>query len=233
MACSQLSETGPPRSRGQARIRALRPRHQGGQLSILRQPRPGGAKWWWRAQASTPERIKHADPDLRRGQRRRRSAQRRQSPLARLLPAPRLLRCARSITSSKPPAAERSDDSLHRATGAAAPRGAGLDHGNHYFDTATLMDLLSVHAADVLDRHGLYSQALVSADVSALEAVYQNNGFSQVKVTPETSTPETVVADSQSGPPAATAAGAPQSRPAHGDLPHRGGPAAARRHDAD
>jgi outer membrane protein assembly factor BamA len=63
--------------------------------------------------------------------------------------------------------------------------------GNHYFSTATLMDLLSVHAADVLDRHGLYSQALVSADVSALESVYRNNGFSQVKVTPETSTPET------------------------------------------
>ncbi len=63
--------------------------------------------------------------------------------------------------------------------------------GNHYFSTATLLDLLSVHAADVLDRHGLYSQALVSADVSALENVYRNNGFSQVKVTPETSTPET------------------------------------------
>ncbi len=33
--------------------------------------------------------------------------------------------------------------------------------GNHYFPTATLMDLLSVRAADVLDRHGVYSQALV------------------------------------------------------------------------
>jgi len=70
--------------------------------------------------------------------------------------------------------------------------------GNHYFSTATLMDLLSVHAADVLDRHGLYSQALVSADVSALETVYRNNGFSQVKVTPETSTPETTD-DAQNG----------------------------------
>ena len=67
--------------------------------------------------------------------------------------------------------------------------------GNRYFDTDALMDLLSVHAADVLDRHGLYSQALVSADVGALVALYQNNGFSQVKVTPETSTPETVAAD--------------------------------------
>ena len=77
--------------------------------------------------------------------------------------------------------------------------------GNHYFSTATLMDFISVRAADVLDRHGVYSQALVSADVSALEAVYRDNGFSQVKVTPETSTPETVEADNP--PPAADAAG--------------------------
>jgi outer membrane protein assembly complex protein YaeT len=80
--------------------------------------------------------------------------------------------------------------------------------GNHYFESTTLVALLSVRAADVLDRHGLYSQALVSGDISALEAVYQNNGFSQVKVTPETSTPETVAVDNL--PPAA---GAP-ARPA-------------------
>ncbi|HEY1160595.1 MAG TPA: POTRA domain-containing protein, partial [Terracidiphilus sp.] len=67
--------------------------------------------------------------------------------------------------------------------------------GNHYFDTATLKELLSVHAADTLDRHGAYSQALVSSDESALQAVYQNNGFSKVKITPETSTPETALAD--------------------------------------
>jgi len=67
--------------------------------------------------------------------------------------------------------------------------------GNHYFNQQTLKDLLSVHAADSTDRHGAFSQALVSADLSALQAVYQNNGFSSVKVTPETSTPETVVAD--------------------------------------
>jgi len=63
--------------------------------------------------------------------------------------------------------------------------------GNHYFDTATLKDLLSVHPATTLDRHGEYSQALVASDVSTLESVYRNNGFSQVSVTPETSTPET------------------------------------------
>ena len=67
--------------------------------------------------------------------------------------------------------------------------------GNHYFDTDTLMDLLSVHAADILDRHGSYSQALVSADVSAIENVYRENGFSQVKVTSEIATPETIAAE--------------------------------------
>ena len=63
--------------------------------------------------------------------------------------------------------------------------------GNHYFDSATLRDLLSVHAADVLDRQGLYSLALVNADIDALTAVYQNNGFSQVKITPATRLVET------------------------------------------
>ena len=67
--------------------------------------------------------------------------------------------------------------------------------GNQYFDSETLKQLLNVHAADTLDGHGAYSQALVSSDVSALEAVYQNNGFSKVKITPETSTPETGLAD--------------------------------------
>jgi outer membrane protein assembly complex protein YaeT len=59
--------------------------------------------------------------------------------------------------------------------------------GNHYFSSTTLEALLGVHAADTTDRHGVYSQALVAADASALEAVYQNNGFSKVKITPETS----------------------------------------------
>ena len=58
--------------------------------------------------------------------------------------------------------------------------------GNHYFGAKTLEDLLSVHAADKFDRHGTYSQALVAADVNALRSVYQNNGFSEVNITPET-----------------------------------------------
>jgi outer membrane protein insertion porin family len=58
--------------------------------------------------------------------------------------------------------------------------------GNHYFNSKTLEDLLSVHSANTLDRHGVYNQALVSADVAALQSVYQNNGFSHAKITPET-----------------------------------------------
>ena len=65
-----------------------------------------------------------------------------------------------------------------------------VDHvsvaGNHYFDAKTLEELLSVHAADKFDRHGTYSQALVLADINTLQSVYQNNGFSEVKITPET-----------------------------------------------
>ena len=83
--------------------------------------------------------------------------------------------------------------------------------GNHFFSTATLMDLIGVRAASALDRHGIYSQALVSSDVNALQGVYQNNGFSQVKVTPEASTPETVVADHLA--PDITQAGAVQTAP--------------------
>jgi outer membrane protein insertion porin family len=67
--------------------------------------------------------------------------------------------------------------------------------GNHYFDSATLKELLSVHAADSLDHHGTYSQALVAADVAALQAVYQNNGFAQVKIRAVTSTPQAAVLD--------------------------------------
>jgi len=62
--------------------------------------------------------------------------------------------------------------------------------GNHYFDAATLEELLSVHAANKVDRHGTFSAAAVAADVDALVAVYQNNGFSKAKVTPETGSTE-------------------------------------------
>ena len=57
--------------------------------------------------------------------------------------------------------------------------------GNRYFDSATLTSLLSVHAASRFEPRGTYSQALVEADADALESVYENNGFADVKVTPE------------------------------------------------
>ncbi len=73
-------------------------------------------------------------------------------------------------------------------------QGVSVD-GNHYFNSATLKELLGVRAADTLDRHGTYSQALVANDVATLESLYRNNGFSKIKITPETSTPETSAAD--------------------------------------
>ena len=78
--------------------------------------------------------------------------------------------------------------------------------GNRYFDSATLKELLNVHAADTLDRHGAYSQGLVSADINAIQAVYQNNGFSKVKVTSETNAGETASRAAGSG-------GAPSGTP--------------------
>jgi len=79
--------------------------------------------------------------------------------------------------------------------------------GNRYFDAATLKEFLSVRAADSLDHHGAYSQALVSADMAALQAVYRNNGFPNTKITPETSTPETGAADNRVPDKSATGAG--------------------------
>jgi len=59
--------------------------------------------------------------------------------------------------------------------------------GNKYFDTDTIKARLSVMKAGIVSRHGLYSQALAQADVDSIVALYQSNGFSHVKVTPEIS----------------------------------------------
>lgn len=55
--------------------------------------------------------------------------------------------------------------------------------GAKYFNQETLKERLSVHPHDAFDRQGVYNQSLVNADISSLEALYQNNGFSSVKVT--------------------------------------------------
>jgi len=60
----------------------------------------------------------------------------------------------------------------------------GID-GNGYFGAWLLRQRLSIQAASLLVPHGIYSQALQAADVNAITALYQGNGFTNVKVTPE------------------------------------------------
>jgi outer membrane protein insertion porin family len=55
--------------------------------------------------------------------------------------------------------------------------------GNKYFDKDTLSARLSVHAANILEKHGVFSQTLVTADVNAIKTLYQGNGFKDVDIT--------------------------------------------------
>jgi outer membrane protein assembly factor BamA len=57
--------------------------------------------------------------------------------------------------------------------------------GNKYFDTKTIEEHISVYPANIADHNGGYSQAMVAADVSNITTLYEGNGFSNVKVTPE------------------------------------------------
>jgi outer membrane protein insertion porin family len=57
--------------------------------------------------------------------------------------------------------------------------------GNKYFATPLLLERLSVRPANLLDHDGAFSQQLVNQDVSSIKALYQGNGFSAVKVTPD------------------------------------------------
>jgi outer membrane protein assembly complex protein YaeT len=56
--------------------------------------------------------------------------------------------------------------------------------GNKYFSSDTIESRLSVLKADFFQQTGLYSQALVNSDVGSITTLYQSNGFSNVKVTP-------------------------------------------------
>lgn len=60
--------------------------------------------------------------------------------------------------------------------------------GNKYFSNEVIDPRLAVYKASLLQKHGSYSQALVQADVNTITALYQSNGFSKVKVTPEVKT---------------------------------------------
>ncbi len=54
--------------------------------------------------------------------------------------------------------------------------------GNKYFDTDTILERLTTKKADLYIRSGRYSQALVKADVDAIQALYRANGFNRAKV---------------------------------------------------
>ena len=56
--------------------------------------------------------------------------------------------------------------------------------GNRYFDTDTLKERLSVQKADTLNRHGVFSQALLADDVASLTALYKSNGFGNIAIDP-------------------------------------------------
>jgi len=58
-------------------------------------------------------------------------------------------------------------------------------HGNGYFGAWLLKERLSVQGASLFLPQGIFSQALQEADVTAITALYQGNGFTNVKVTPE------------------------------------------------
>jgi outer membrane protein assembly factor BamA len=56
--------------------------------------------------------------------------------------------------------------------------------GNRYFSNDVVDPRLSVQAANLFMRHGTYSEALLDSDERAIKALYESNGFSQVKVVP-------------------------------------------------
>jgi outer membrane protein insertion porin family len=57
--------------------------------------------------------------------------------------------------------------------------------GNHYFSNDLIEERISVHRANFVDRHGSFSQQLINHDVASIRGLYQSNGFSSVKVTPQ------------------------------------------------
>jgi outer membrane protein assembly factor BamA len=69
--------------------------------------------------------------------------------------------------------------------------------GNKYFTDDLLRERMRVTKGNAYQRSGRYSPALVSSDVSAIQALYRENGFDQTKVTTDVKD----VASSQEGKP--------------------------------
>ncbi len=57
--------------------------------------------------------------------------------------------------------------------------------GNKYFSEDLLRERMQVQKANLYQRSGRYSPALVSADVGSIQALYRANGFDEAKVTTE------------------------------------------------
>jgi outer membrane protein insertion porin family len=57
--------------------------------------------------------------------------------------------------------------------------------GNKYFDTDELRERMAIQPADLLLRQGIFSQADLTHDITAIENLYKANGFANVKVTAE------------------------------------------------
>src|SRR5580765_7171410 len=55
--------------------------------------------------------------------------------------------------------------------------------GNKYFPKETIRERMAIQPADSLQRHGLFSSALLDRDLSVITTLYQANGFQEVNVT--------------------------------------------------
>jgi outer membrane protein insertion porin family len=57
--------------------------------------------------------------------------------------------------------------------------------GNRYFSKEIIEQRISVRPANIVDHLGSFSPQLMTHDVDSIKALYQSNGFSSVKVTPQ------------------------------------------------
>lgn len=57
-----------------------------------------------------------------------------------------------------------------------------LISGNHYFDEETIRERLNVQSKTWVITNGRFSQKMMNDDVNAIKAMYQANGFQEVKV---------------------------------------------------